>query len=107
MKPERPEGGGEALLLRQAVVLLDGTATPTLASAIGSDVPARGPVGSMADAVADAAALAVPGGVVLLSPGCASFGLFVDEFDRGDRFRAAVGGLARSLEQRDAAVTPP
>ena len=23
-----------------------------------------------------------------LSPGCASFGLFRDEFDRGDRFRA-------------------
>ena len=76
-----------------AVLLLDGTATPTLASAIGSDVPVRGPVGSMADAVADAAALAVPGGVVLLSPGCASFGLFVDEFDRGDQFRVAVQAL--------------
>ncbi len=76
-----------------AVVLLDGTATPTLASALGSEVPVRGPLGSMADAVAEAAPLAVPGGVVLLSPGCASFGLFVDEFDRGDQFRAAVQAL--------------
>jgi UDP-N-acetylmuramoylalanine--D-glutamate ligase len=71
------------------VVLLDGTATPTLAGALGP-VPVRGPVASMADAVAAAAELARPGGVVLLSPGCASFGLFVDEFDRGDQFRAAV-----------------
>jgi UDP-N-acetylmuramoylalanine--D-glutamate ligase len=72
------------------VVLLDGTATPPLAAALGPDVPVVGPVASIADAVAAAAALAPPGGVVLLSPGCASFGLFVDEFDRGDQFRAAV-----------------
>ena len=75
-----------------AVVLLDGTATPTLAAALGSTLPVRGPVDSMDAAVAAAAELAVPGGVVLLSPGCASFGLFVDEFDRGDQFRVAVRG---------------
>ena len=31
--------------------------------------------------------------VVLLSPGCASFGLFKHEFDRGDQFVAAVKQL--------------
>ncbi len=72
-----------------AVVLLAGTATPTLAAALGA-VPVRGPLDSMDAAVGAAAELATPGGVVLLSPGCASFGLFVDEFDRGDQFRAAV-----------------
>jgi len=71
------------------VVLLDGTATPTLAAALGA-VTVRGPLDSMDAAVGAAAELATPGGVVLLSPGTASFGLFVDEFDRGDQFRAAV-----------------
>ncbi|MDA3949470.1 MAG: hypothetical protein PF508_09595, partial [Spirochaeta sp.] len=31
--------------------------------------------------------------VVLLSPGCASFGMFRNEFDRGDQFTAAVNAL--------------
>lgn len=37
--------------------------------------------------------LAGPGDVVLLSPGAASFGLFLNEFDRGDKFREAVEKL--------------
>ena len=31
--------------------------------------------------------------IVLLSPGAASFGLFANEFDRGDKFREAVKQL--------------
>lgn len=34
-----------------------------------------------------------PGDVVLLSPGCSSFGLFHDYKDRGDQFKAAVNSL--------------
>ena len=40
-----------------------------------------------------AAELAVPGGVVLLSPASASFGLFKNYADRGDQFIAAVKAL--------------
>jgi UDP-N-acetylmuramoylalanine-D-glutamate ligase len=49
-----------------------------------------GPFASMADIVTAARAAAAPGDVILLSPGCASFGLFRDEFDRGARFRNVV-----------------
>lgn len=48
---------------------------------------------SMDDAVRRARELAVPGGLVLLSPGCASFDMFASAEDRGDRFAAAVQAL--------------
>jgi UDP-N-acetylmuramoylalanine--D-glutamate ligase len=54
-----------------------------------------GPYGSMDEAVQQAAAVAGPGAVVLLSPGTASFGMFRDEFHRGEAFRAAVAVLER------------
>jgi UDP-N-acetylmuramoylalanine--D-glutamate ligase len=50
-------------------------------------------VDSMEKAVALATEKAGTGDVVLLSPGAASFGLFLNEFDRGDKFRAAVKEL--------------
>ena len=78
----------------RSIHLLDGTATPRLCALI----QANGRDGieiyrSMADAVRAAADNAAAGDIVLLSPGCASFGLFRDEFDRGDQFRAAVAAL--------------
>jgi UDP-N-acetylmuramoylalanine--D-glutamate ligase len=48
----------------------------------------------MTDIVATARKVAQPGDVVLLSTGCASFGLFRDYKDRGDQFKAAVQVLA-------------
>ena len=47
----------------------------------------------MAEAVWQAKELAERGDVVLLSPGAASFGLFLHEFDRGDQFNQAVSLL--------------
>lgn len=81
----------------QHVVLLDGSATPRLLEQLQHlrFAHLHGPFGSMDAAVRQAASLAQPGGVVLLSPGCASFGLFRDEFHRGDAFRAAVQQLVR------------
>jgi UDP-N-acetylmuramoylalanine--D-glutamate ligase len=42
-----------------------------------------------------AVAQSAPGDIILLSPGCASFGWFRDYADRGDRFRKLVEGLER------------
>lgn len=83
------------------VYLLHGTATPRLEAMLASvSVPTQGPFESMAAAVEAAAAAAQPGDVVLLSPGCASFGLFRDEFERGERFREAVRALMARTEAR-------
>lgn len=87
----------EAALRATSIVLLDGDATPRLRSALlQAGLPAsalHGPVDSMAAAVRLAAHLAQPGDLVLLSPACASFGMFRNEFHRGEEFRAAVSHL--------------
>jgi UDP-N-acetylmuramoylalanine--D-glutamate ligase len=92
-----------------ACVLLAGSATAAVAGALAAAGAARivGPLDSMAEAVAAAAALATPGGTVLLAPGTASFGLFRDEFDRGEQFRAAVAALARAGERPGRAAPAP
>jgi UDP-N-acetylmuramoylalanine--D-glutamate ligase len=46
----------------------------------------------MEEAVERGLALAPPGGVLLLSPGHASYGMFLHYEERGDRFREAVRG---------------
>lgn len=48
---------------------------------------------TMQEIVSRARAIAKSGDVVLLSTGCASFGLFKDYKDRGDQFKAAVRSL--------------
>lgn len=48
---------------------------------------------TMADIVAVATQRAQPGEIVILSPACASFGMFKNYADRGDQFIAAVSGL--------------
>jgi len=50
--------------------------------------------GTLDQAVADAAAAAKPGEVVMLSPACASFDQFSDYEARGDAFRRAVEALS-------------
>jgi len=45
---------------------------------------------SMEDIVGLAKSLAAPGDVVILSPGCASFDMFKNFYDRGDQFREVV-----------------
>lgn len=53
----------------------------------------KGSVISMKEVVQVAANAATPGDIVILSPACASFGMFRDYKDRGDQFIVAVGDL--------------
>ena len=74
------------------VVLLEGSATDRLLASTGERL-VRGRHTTFRDAVAQAIALAPSGAAVLLSPGCASFGMFRNEFDRGDQFNELVRAL--------------
>ena len=79
-------------------IFFKGAGTDKLLLAIRALLPKNDPrqfdvVESMAEAVTRATQHAVSGDVVLLSPGAASFGLFKNEFDRGEQFRTAVESL--------------
>jgi UDP-N-acetylmuramoylalanine--D-glutamate ligase len=77
-----------------AVYLFAGTATPELERSLRDrGIEPQGPYSGMEEAVVAAQRKARPGDVVLLSPGCASFGLFRDEFDRGEQFRQVAKAL--------------
>jgi UDP-N-acetylmuramoylalanine--D-glutamate ligase len=103
-----PSPLAEAAARHQAkVYLFAGTATSALESALRArDVTSYGPFPGMGEAVAAARCEARAGDVVLLSPGCASFGLFRDEFDRGDRFREVVEALRVEHESNDDPFAP-
>ena len=83
------------------LTLIDGSATPVLLELLGdASFPVHGPYRDMDTAVDAARSAAQPGDVVLLSPGVASFGVFTDEFDRGDQFRAAVARIEERTANR-------
>ena len=71
---------------------LIGEAAPLFARILAPLLPVTAS-GTLAQAVADAAAAARPGDTVLLSPACASFDQFRDFEARGDAFRSLVEAL--------------
>jgi UDP-N-acetylmuramoylalanine--D-glutamate ligase len=85
----------EAAAKAKAVTLLAGTGSVKLAAALdAAGIAFSGPFDQLDDAVRAALAAAAPGDPVVLSPGCASFGMFLNEFDRGRRWKEAVRRLA-------------
>jgi UDP-N-acetylmuramoylalanine--D-glutamate ligase len=77
--------------VRAAYVI--GAHTEAFAAILAPHVPVV-VAGTLAQAVADAAAAAVPGDTVLLSPAAASYDQFANFEERGAAFVAAVAGLA-------------
>lgn len=73
------------------VILLEGSGSEKLMSLLkDAGVSFSGPFNDLDKAAALAIAKAAKGGVVALSPGCASFGMFLNEFDRGRRWKETV-----------------
>ena len=81
---------GARARVRSAILL--GECADELAEALGTETDVVR-IDSIEQAVEQAARIAVPGDVVLLSPGCASHDMFRSFEERGQRFQEAVRGL--------------
>jgi len=78
----------------KTIILLNGTGTIRLKKELDKLKNKNLTIAdSMADAVGVARSFAQKGDIVLLSPACASFVMFNNEFDRGDQFRKIVKSL--------------
>ncbi len=82
----------DAVVNRARAVVLIGEDASLLARALDRTVDMK-LAATMEDAVVQAAALAQPGDSVLLSPACASFDMFRNYIERGERFISAVKGM--------------
>jgi UDP-N-acetylmuramoylalanine--D-glutamate ligase len=91
-----------AVIVRRCrdVVLLTGTGTDELLPALHEEVqrqavsnPVRGVFDDFMLALDTAISFTKPGDVLLFSPGFTSFGMFLNEFDRGDQFVTYVRKL--------------
>ena len=76
----------------KSIILLSGTGTELLKPLLDHSKNIE-EVHSMKAAVDHAVQIAEPGDTILLSPGFASFGLFNNEFDRGEQFNQCVNAL--------------
>jgi UDP-N-acetylmuramoylalanine--D-glutamate ligase len=79
----------------RAVILLAGTGSERLSLLLGdAGIAYHGPFDDLDKAVRCALETAASGSIVALSPGCASLGMFLNEFDRGRKWKEACLRLA-------------
>jgi UDP-N-acetylmuramoylalanine--D-glutamate ligase len=96
--------GGDLGLLREPLaarargVVAIGEAADLVVETLAGTVPVK-KAASMAAAVDLAFELAQPAGVVLLAPACASFDMFRDYAERGQRFKEEVARIVRASGQ--------
>jgi len=77
----------------KALILLEGTGTDRIRPLISNFQFPISIANSMSDAIGIAKSYAKSDDIILLSPACASFGMFKNEFDRGEQFRDLVEKL--------------
>ena len=88
-----------AARIPSSILLLKGTGTDKIRALLDAEgVAYEGPFDSLADAVKEGLekaqrAAREDGATLLFSPGCTSFGMFLNEFDRGRRFKETVAAL--------------
>jgi len=88
------DGTIDAFSLAKAIYLLEGSATDRLTVLLeNKNIPYNGPYNNLKGAVEAVEKASKPGEMVIFSPGATSFGMFNNEFDRGDQFRQMVLAL--------------
>jgi UDP-N-acetylmuramoylalanine--D-glutamate ligase len=76
------------------IYLLDGSAGEKIKTVLrDAGVTWKGPFSSLKEAFESAVRDASRGDSIILSPGCTSFGMFLNEFDRGRQFKALIEEL--------------
>ena len=84
----------KAAVNAREIILIAGTGSEKLKALLdGAGVKYRGPFNSIEAAIGAALETAVSGDNVVLSPGCTSFGMFLNEFDRGRKWKEGVRKL--------------
>ncbi|NCN07524.1 UDP-N-acetylmuramoyl-L-alanine--D-glutamate ligase [Candidatus Falkowbacteria bacterium] len=77
----------------KSLVLFKGTGTDRILKLLKTKKIDCAVANSMSEAIGLAKSFSKTGDIILLSPACASFGMFKNEFDRGDQFRSLVDKL--------------
>ena len=80
----------EVVRTAKKAILFEGAATEKIRGLLPGSFPVETAAG-MEEAFRKALAAADPGDIILLSPAATSFGIFKNEYDRGDQFRECFG----------------
>ena len=81
----------EPLNMAKSIILLEGSGTDKMLLILQeSGIPWKGPYSTLSEALEESVQSAERGDSIIFSPGCTSFGMFLNEFDRGDRFKELV-----------------
>jgi len=85
------QGTIEAFKLAKNIYLLEGSATNRLMEHLKkTNIPFKGPFDKLENIVRIVSKESNKGDSIIFSPGATSFGMFNNEFDRGDKFRQMV-----------------
>ena len=81
----------EAASYTASIILLAGTGSSKLSPMLeAKGIAFSGPYDSLEKAVEKTLQTAKSGDTIILSPGCTSFGMFLNEFDRGKKWKEAI-----------------
>jgi len=84
----------ESLKRPKAIFLLKGSGTDKILPILRENgISWNGVYSSLKEAVEQSVKAAAEGDSIILSPGCTSFGMFLNEFDRGEKFKQLVSDL--------------